>query len=145
MTSLAQLLFEKHFEQAKQDEGACRWNFERADTLALDVTLSPRRAPDDVYLARLRWTDYPGRLPASVVFLHPETREAGAKSSWPTIAGVRPPNDICACWTAEGYVAHPEWLSAPSMVWDTGDNAVLTQLRFLQHEMDFTYQGRTND
>lgn len=145
MASLAQLLFDQHLEEARQDADACRWLIERADTLTLDVTLSPRRAPGDAYLARLRWTEYPGRLPASVVFLHPESRLASAKSSWPTIAGVRPPNDICACWTAEGYVAHPEWLSAPNMVWETGENAVLTQLRFLQHEMDFTYQGRTND
>lgn len=145
MTSLAELLFEKHLEQAKQDTDACRWTLERADTLAIDVTLSPKRDPDEVYLARLRWAEYPGRLPSSVVFLHPETRAAGAKSSWPTIAGVRPPNDICACWTAEGYVAHQEWLRDPNMAWDTGENAVLTQLRFLQHEMDFTYQGRAND
>jgi hypothetical protein len=145
MTSLAELLLEKHLDQAQQDTEASRWTLERADTLAVDVTLSPRRAPDEVYLARLRWDEYPGRLPASVVFLDPETRAAGAKSSWPTIAGVRPPNDICACWTAEGYVAHQEWLHDPNMAWDTGENALLTQLRFLQHEMDFTYQGRAND
>ena len=145
MTSLAELLLERDLEQARQDAEAGRWTLERADNLAVDVTLSPHRTPNEVYLARLRWTEYPGRLPASVVFLNPETRAAGAKSSWPMIAGVRPPNDICACWTAEGYIAHQEWLGDPNMAWDTGDNALLTQLRFLQHQMDFTYQGRAND
>lgn len=145
MNSLAELLFDRDLEQAHKEAEACRWALERADTLAVDVTLSPQRAPGEVYLARLRWAEYPGRLPASVVFLHPATRAAGTRSSWPTIAGVRPPNDICACWTAEGFVAHPEWLRDPNMAWDAGENALLTQLRYLQHEMDFTYQGRTLD
>ena len=145
MTSLAELLFEKHLEQAQTDTEAGRWTLDRADSMAVNVTLSPRRAPNEVYMAQLRWVEYPGRLPASVKFIHPETKADGARASWPTIAGVRPPNDICACWTAEGYVAHPEWLQDPDMAWDIGENALLTQLRFLQHEMDFTYQGRTND
>lgn len=145
MSSLDELLFDKDLAEVRQDVEAHRWTLERADTLAVYVTISPKCAPKEVYLVRLRWTEYPGQLPASVVFLHPETRAAGAKSSWPTIDGVRPPNDICACWTAEGYIAHQEWLGDPNMTWNTGDNALLTQLRFLQHQMDFTYQGRAND
>ena len=139
---LAEAIFADHVEDAMKDPEASRWSIERREGLVVHVTLSPRSMPDEAYLARLAWADYPGSLPASVVFLDTSTLARGVPGAWPIIAGGRPPNDICATWTAEGFVAHPEWHGDTSKAWDGGDNPVLTQIRHLQHEFDFTYQGR---
>ena len=139
---LAAAIFSDDVADAMKDPEASRWSIERREGLVLHVTLSPRSRPDEMYLARLGWADYPGSLPASVVFLDPATLERGVPKAWPVIAGGRPPNDICATWTAEGFVAHPEWLRDSSKAWNGGDNPVLTQIRHLQLELDFNCQGR---
>ena len=139
---LADAIFADDVADAMKDPEASRWSIERREGLVVDVTMSPRPKPEEVYLARLAWTNYPGNLPASVVFLVPATLARGVSSAWPVIAGVRPPTDICATWTAEGFVAHPEWHRDSSKAWKGGDNAVLTQIRHVQHALDFTYSGR---
>jgi len=142
MATLADLMFEDHLGQVSTDPEAPRWAIERQQGLVLDVGLLPGSAPQEYFLVRLVWSDYPGRLPASVIFFDPATNEKGGVECWPNIPGVRAPNDICACWTAEGFAAHPEWLGDPNMAWPTGDNAILTQLRYLQLELDHHFQGR---
>ena len=139
---LAEAIFADDVADAMKDPEASRWSIERRDGLVIHVTLGPQSKPDQAYLARLEWADYPGNLPASVVFLDPTTLARGVPGAWPVIAGGRPPNDICATWTAEGFIAHAEWHRDSSKTWNGGDNPVLTQIRHLQHELDFTYQGR---
>lgn len=145
MSSLGHLLFERDLAALSEVPGADRWAVEQAGNLAVRAAVSPRSAPDERFYVKLEWKDYPGRLPASVVFLDPETGQKGSNRCWPNILGVRPPNDICACWTTEGFIAHPEWLPDPAMAWNPGDNPILTQLRYLQHEMDHNYQGRVDE
>lgn len=143
MATFAAMLFGEQLDQVVADPEAGRWGIERqGDETVLHVTLSPASAPEELFLVKLAWDDFPGRIPASVIFLDAETREKGAAQAWPSIPGVRAPNDICACWTAEGYGAHPEWLNDPKMLWHGGDNAILTQLRYLQLELDAHYNGR---
>lgn len=141
-TELDELNFFDDVEDAKAHPDAARWSIERQDGLVVNVELSPMDAPQEKFLACLRWTEYPGRMPASVVFLEPATLQVGVPTAWPIAAGFRPPQDICATWTAEGFVAHPEWHDDPSMTWIGGENPVLTQIQTLQHELDCTYQGR---
>jgi hypothetical protein len=142
MATLADLMFAEHLAEVLGEPEAVRWTIVRQEGLVIHVSLSPRSAIEERSLARLGWSDYPGRLPASVVFLDPATGAKGDTKCWPNIPGVRAPNDICACWTAEGFGAHPEWLTDPNMAWPAGENPILTQLRYLQLELDHHYQGR---
>jgi hypothetical protein len=56
--------------------------------------------------------------------------------------GFRPPNDICATWTREGFQIHPEWRTDPKYRWVPHGNVLLKSLRQLQGELDETYAGR---
>ena len=141
-TDLDELNFVDDVEDAKAHSDAVRWVIERGDGLVVRVELYPIDAPSEKFLARLKWTEYPGRMPASVVFLDPTTLAEGVPTAWPIAAGFRPPQDICATWTAEGFVAHPEWLGDVSKAWEGGENPILTQIRTLQHELDCSFQGR---
>ena len=146
MTTFADLLFANHLDEALADPDAGRWGIKRqGDATVLHVTLSPQSVPNEMFLARLGWDTYPPTLPASVIFLDPETEQKGPKPAWPNLPGVRAPDDFCACWTAEGYVAHPEWLRDPNMQWAPGENPILTQLRYVQLELDYHYNGRCHD
>jgi hypothetical protein len=141
-TRLAELMFEQQLTQLEEEVDAKRWVIDKQDGLALHVTLYPKRAPNEAFTARVAWKEFPGRLPASIRFIDPETGATGVNGAWPVAAGFRPPQDICANWTAEGFEAHPEWLNDPKMKWDHGDNAILTQLRTLQFELDRSFQER---
>lgn len=118
-----------------------KWSIVPKDDLVIWVTLAAEGTPADRYIARMEWETYPGDLPPSVVFVD-EHGTTGVPSAWPRAAGFRPPNDICATWTAEGYKAHPEWLNDKSKRWVVSGNAALLAIRTLQLVLDTTYEGR---
>jgi hypothetical protein len=140
-SGLAEIMFEAHLEEVRSMPEAVRWKIEKRDGLVLHVTLHPKSAPNEEFLARLSWDEYPGTRPASVIFLDPKTLASGVNTAWPIASGFRPPTDICTNWTKEGFDLHPEWLRT-SLDWEGGDIAVLTQLRHLQLELDSSFQGR---
>lgn len=105
---LAEIMFEEHLREIRREPEAERWEIVHVGGFVLHVGVYPARTPTELFMARVTWTDYPGRYPASVVFLDPATLTTGVASAWPVAAGFRPPQDICANWTVEGFVAHPE-------------------------------------
>lgn len=135
------MMFDAHLKEVQGMPEAMRWDIVKRDGLALHVTLHPKSAANEQFLALLSWTDYPGTKPASVTFLDPSSLASGVNTAWPIACGFRPPTDICANWTKEGFDLHPEWLRT-CLDWDGGDNAILTQLRHLQLELDSSFQGR---
>jgi hypothetical protein len=141
---LAEMLFQDHLEQVLAMPEAKQWSIEKRERLQLHVTVQPKSEPKEFYLARLTWTTYPGARPSSVTFLDTVTLATGVGRSWPRAEGFRPPGDICTNWTAEGFNLHPEWVGTHAD-WEGGENPMLTQLRLLQHSLDFTYQGRNNE
>jgi hypothetical protein len=142
VNELAELNFTDDLAEAESAPESSRWSIERRDGFVLHVTLGPLKAPAECFLARLRWTDYPGTMPASVSFLDPESLNEGVASAWPVAAGFRPPSDICANWTAEGFGLHPEWHKDPATRWDASGNQILQSLRCLQHELDRSFERR---
>jgi hypothetical protein len=104
------------------------------------LTLHPRSAPEERYFARLVWSCYP-HAPPSVVFASGVGGELGRPRDWPTIAGYRPPNDICMPFTAEGFGLHPEWCTGP-YAWRADGNPFLRVAQQLQDDLDSRYGGR---
>jgi hypothetical protein len=142
VSTLSKLNLDDDFQEALGVEDAQRWSLSRKDDLIVWAEVHPIDQPNERFTARLAWADYPGDLPASVIFVEPTTGATGAPSAWPTGAGFRPPNDICATWTREGYQVHPEWLNDKSKRLVIRDNALLLVLRILQHELDCHFIGR---
>lgn len=142
MSELSTLNLNDDFEEVLQVEEASGWSLERMGDLEIWATLSPCDHPIELFTARLVWTEYPGDFPASVTFVDPDSGLLGVPTAWPVAAGFRPPNDICANWTSEGYIAHPEWKGDRSKRLVITGNALLLSLRCLQHELDCTFTGR---
>jgi hypothetical protein len=142
--SLAILNFEDDLKAASDAPGAGRWKFEQRGNLELRVTIAPDGHEADVYIARLFWLDYPGDRPPSVKFVDPDTGRLDVAKAWPIANGFRPGSyDICANWTAEGFVTHPEWASSNNR-WNGAGNIILRVTRILQQELDNSYSGRFN-
>lgn len=144
MSSLSKLNLGDDFAEAQLTEDASRWNLERKGDLEVWATVYPIHRPNELFTARLTWLTYPGDLPASVTFVEPVTGRLGIATAWPKAAGFRPPTDICATWTAEGYIAHPEWKPDPSKRLRINGNALLLVLRILVHELDSSFEGRNS-
>lgn len=142
MSALSKLNLDDDFQEALGVEDAQRWSLSRKGDLVVWAEVHPIDQPGELFTARLLWTDYPGDLPASVIFVEPDTGRTGVPLAWPTGAGFRPPTDICATWTREGYQVHPEWLTDRSKRLVIRDNALLLVLRILQHELDCNFMGR---
>lgn len=142
MSELSKLNLDDDFKGAVAAEDARRWQLERKADLEVWVTLSPDGHEEQTFTARLYWTVYPGDWPPSVRFLDPSTGSLDAPTGWPTGSGFRPPNDICATWTLEGYMTHPEWKTDPSKRLVIRGNALLLIVRILQHELDCNFTGR---
>lgn len=142
MSALSKLNLDDDFNEALGVSDAQRWSLSRKGDLVVWAEMHPIDQPEERFTARLAWTDYPGDLPASVIFLDPATGQTGVMSAWPTGAGFRPPTDICATWTREGYQVHPEWLGDRSKRLVIRGNALLLGLRMLQHELDCNFTGR---
>ncbi len=142
MSEVSKLNLDDDFAEALKVEDARRWDLERKGGLEVWVTLAPEGHPAERFTARLLWTAYPGDLPPSVQFVEPSTGRLGVRSTWPMAPGFRPPNDICANWTLEGYAAHPEWKKDAATRLVIRGNALLLSVRNLQHELDCGFTGR---
>lgn len=142
MSQLSKLNLDDDFAEATQSPSAARWRLERKGDLEVWVTLSPEGHEREIFTARLAWATYPGEWPPSVLFVDPTTEVLNAPHAWPTGSGFRPPNDICATWTAEGYVTHPEWKTDPTKRLVIRGNALLLIAGMLQHELDCHFTGR---
>ncbi|WP_162919005.1 hypothetical protein [Taklimakanibacter deserti] len=142
MKQLSKLNLDDDFAAALRAEDAGRWELGREGDLEVWITLSPGDHPEERFTARLLWNTYPGDLPPSVLFVDPTNGSLGVPSAWPIAAGFRPPNDICATWTAEGYVAHPEWVGDKSKRLIIRGNVLLLIIRILQDELDRSFAGR---
>ncbi|SCB55576.1 hypothetical protein GA0061098_104522 [Bradyrhizobium shewense] len=142
MSQLSKLNFDDDFSEAVAAEDAARWCLERKGDLEVWASLSPEGHEQELFTARLAWTQYPGDWPPSVRFVDPATGSLASPTAWPSGAGFRPPNDICANWTQEGYTTHPEWRTDPSKRLVIQGNALLLIVRILQHELDCNFAGR---
>ena len=142
MSQLSKLNLDDDFAAATESPSASRWRPERKGDLEVWVTLSPDGHEQEMFTARLAWTEYPGDWPPSVLFVDPATADLRTPNAWPTGPGFRPPNDICATWTAEGYVTHPEWKTDKAKRLMIRGNALLLIAGILQHELDCHFTGR---
>lgn len=142
MSELSTLNMDDDLEEAASAAEPGSRRLERKGDLEIWVTLSPEGHEDESFTARLAWEDYPGDWPPSVLFVDPSTGRSDVPTAWPTGPSFRPPVDICATWTFEGYVTHPEWKGDRSKRLVIGDNAVLQFARILQHELDCNFTGR---
>lgn len=104
------------------------------------LTLHPKDAPAESYIARVEWESYP-HMPPSVSYVNEVGGSESTMSAWPTISGYRAPKDICKPFTAEGYKAHPEWVNG-SEAWVTKGNPFLFVVNTLQADLDYSYTGR---
>lgn len=121
---------------------AARWKLESPSPLEVWVSMSPASNPEEVFQARLLWTQYP-ESPPSLKFRDPATGRLDLPSAWPNVRGFRPTSlDACVNWCAEGFNLHPEWRSDPRLRWDSRGNVLLKVLRILQDELDNHFQGR---
>lgn len=136
-------LFEQELIRVRGLPEASRWRIERDSEvpLGLIVEVAPASAPDDKYLARLRWSDYFG--PPSLTFLSLSSRAESDPTAWPQCRGFRPASlDACVSWTAEGHRLHPDWSSNPRTAFEQREAPVQFALLMLQHELDTSYAGR---
>lgn len=134
-------LFERQLEEARAQPEAGRWNLERDPCVPLGVTavMHPRRAPSDLFKARLRWADL--FKPPSLKFIDLTTGADNSVAAWPRCFGFRPGSlDACLPWTAEGHSLHPEWTA--SGMYPQVEAPVQFALLNLQFALDNSYQGR---
>lgn len=142
MDEVSTLNLTDDIEAAKTTHVGRRWIVEDKGDGVIWVTTSPEECPDERFTARLAWATYPGVLPPSVLFVNAATGALGELSAWPKAAGFRPPNDICATWTAEGYSIHPEWRGDRSKRIKIDANPFLQFAGLMQQELDRSFDGR---
>ncbi len=136
-------IFEQELVDVAALPEAVRWNVERDTVVPLGilVTASSTKNPEEVYVARLRWTQLFD--PPSLKFLTLDTRVESDARAWPKCRGFRPANlDACVSWTEEGHKLHPEWRASPKTAFKTPEKPVQFALLTLQHELDVYYSGR---
>lgn len=105
------------------------------------LTVRPRSAPAEIYIARIAWTRYPGAAP-SVKFADGVGGSLSILKAWPQCKGYRPGNfDICKPFTAEGFAVHPEWRTG-AHAWPTTGNPFLFVVSQIQDDLNDSYQGR---
>jgi len=140
--ALSALNLADDFEEAKTTQEASRWEIERLTALEVRVTLSPASAPDESFLARLLWSEYPEEAP-SLKFVDLASGRLDVPKAWPKANGFRPTSlDACVNWTKEGFALHPEWRTDPRYRWDPRGNVLLKVLRYLQSTLDQSFSGR---
>lgn len=107
------------------------------------LTLRPRSAPSERFVVRVAWERYPP-APPSVKFATEIQGRLDVTAAWPLVDGYRPGNfDICRPFTAEGYVAHPEWRTNAERWPAEGGNPFLWVAQTLQYDLDNRYHGRS--
>lgn len=142
-TEFDQLLFDQHFEAALGLPAAKRWTLERDPTVPLGVflTVQPRSAAHETYIARLRWSDY--SKPVSLKFVDPASKADCLVRAWPKFDGARPESFfVCAPWTKEGHDHHSEWAGSSTGRYVAPEEPLVFALLQVQHLLDNTYQGR---
>ena len=134
--------FDQDFKEVLASEAAKRWTLEKTADLEVTAVLSPRKAPSDRFVARLRWARYPDGLP-SLKFVEAVGGADNNKKAWPTGQGMRPDSfDTCMHWTGEGHGLHPEWKGARGYGLNSEGNVLNQALMFLQQWFDLEYTGR---
>jgi hypothetical protein len=112
-----------------------------SDALVWWLTMHPRSAANETFYARIAWTRYP-HSPPSVKFADAVGGRVDVIGAWPMCPGYRPgAYDICAPFTGEGFIAHPEWRTGPE-AWTGTGNRFLWVVSILVHDMCDRYQGR---
>ena len=89
MSALSKLNLDDDYQEALGVEDAQRSTLDREDDLVVRVGVSPIDHPGERFTARLVWTEYPGDLPPSVLFVEPATGSS-ASISGPSIASDPP-------------------------------------------------------
>jgi len=140
-SSFSELALVNDLNEIQGLEEAKKWNLQRPASFEVLASFSPESAPHEVFLCVLRWSAYPDQAP-SVKFRDPISLREDLSQAWPNARSFRPPNDICANYTAEGFALHPEWNSDPNFRWQSNGNVLLKVLCTIQDELDQTYAGR---
>jgi len=139
---LSALNLQEDFERILQTPDTERWELVKPAPLEVWVCMSPVRAPEEMFQARLLWCVYPDE-PPSLKFRDPDTGRLDLSKAWPQVRGFRPTSfDACVNWCKEGFALHPEWKNDPNLRWNAHGNVLLKVLRILQQELDDHYQGR---
>lgn len=138
----SKLAFDDDLKEVLELEESHRWKVERVSDLEIYVTASPAKASAEVFQARFCWNVYPGE-PPSYKYRDPKTGRLDLTSAWPEVPGYRPTNfDACVNWSAEGFIAHPEWRNDPNIKWNPKRNALLKVLRYMQRDLDEKFVKR---
>lgn len=140
--ALSELNLADDFEDCLEVEDGERWSLKKVGPLEVWMTISPIQDPKESFQARFLWTEYPDK-PPSMKFRDPATGRLDMPQAWPIVGGFRPQNcDACVNWTAEGFIAHPNWVNDPTYRWNPHGNRQLFVIRTLRDEMDRSYTGR---
>lgn len=142
-TELEKVLFEQHLTEVLALPECGRWRLERDESvpLGVKVVLHSVKAPEDLYQARISWTDF--AKPFSLKFLSMATGVDNDPTAWPVFFGSRPAAFACCVpYTAEGHTLHPEWAAMPQARYQEPENPLQYALLTLQRELDSSYEGR---
>lgn len=113
----------------------------RDDAAVYWLEMLPCSAPSETYVARVKWTRYPG-APPSVKFATEVDGRIDVLTAWPVVPGYRPTEfDICMPFTAEGFAVHPEWTQTKE-AWSGTGNPFLWVAETLQRDLNHRFQGR---
>ena len=108
------------------------WVFEIKD-LTTWVTLKHRQHPENIYLLRVTFDEFPRRAP-SCVFVDQETKELGDKG-WPAnVKHPNPPPGICTPGTREFHenIHHQD----AQWVWDSEKYPFIATLQMIHQMME---------
>ena len=140
-TDFEMAVFEQQLKDVHELPEADRWILERDDSVPLGIfaTMHPLSRPDELFRARLYWSDL-FKAP-SLKFVDTGGSES-KPTAWPRCFGFRPGNqDACLPWTAEGQKLHPEWVGS-TQAFPKVDAPLQFALLNLQIALDTTYEGR---
>jgi hypothetical protein len=122
---VSKAIFEQDLAEVLSAPDRSRWEIEHGADLEVFVTACPSKAPNEKFQARFAWTVYPTE-PPSFKFRDPATKRLDLITAWPEVHGYRPGVfDACVNWSAEGFVAHPEWKNDPNIRWTPTGNVLL--------------------
>lgn len=136
-------LFEQQLFEVLELPAAHRWTLERDTSVPLGVfvVMHPRSHPEELFKARLRWTDL--LKPPSLKFIDMAMGVETSSAAWPRCFGFRPSSlDACLPWTAEGHALHPEWAGSAANAYPRVGAPVQFALLNVQASLDNTYAGR---
>ncbi len=106
------------------------------------MTLHPRSAQTEEYIARIEWFSYPYE-PPSIQFAIHIRGSIRDRRAWPKITGYRAASfDICRPMSREGYALHPEWKRG-SNAWIADGNPFLWVVQMMHFHINNDYQGRS--